>query len=262
VIEISKDKYSSTKYLLDSVLCDRTFAYSIIENRQKGCIYVDNEHSIKNAIFWHFCGYGLLAEVAPNEDSIVTLLGLMQGKHQSENKNLILQVYNTDQKNRIEHKTKNDSSIRVGQRLIFRFNRSRFIDNKFPIPNGYEIVKIDEQLLRIIKGNVVPSFSWSSSEEFNNNGIGFCLLKGEEIVNIAFTSFVGYGQIDIGIETPPKHRNNGYARITASRLIKYCLDNNLDPIWGCVKNISSIKVALSLGFELIGENNYYYFLCR
>ena len=263
MIEISKDKYDASKHLLDFAAGDKTFAYSIIENRQGGKVYVDNEIDIKSAIFWHDCGYGLLAEGALSDDSATTVVNLFNEKHPSSGKGLVLQVLGSDLKNKIEQERKKDQSIRAGTRLIFRFNRSRFFEEFFKTPVGFSILQIDGQLYQRIKGNVVPAFSWASPEEFINNGIGFCLMKEEEIRSVGFSCFIGNGQIDIGVETIPKYRKHGYAKIIASKLIKYCLDNNLEPIWGCSKeNISSKKIAMLLGFELVGENMYYYKLHR
>jgi len=263
MIEISKEKYNKVKHLLDYVAGDKVFAYSIIENNQSGTVYVNNEQDITSAVFWHNCGYSLLAEAEPNSDSIPFIISLFDKKHPLSAKAQVLQVDNEDLRNKIENEVENDKSIRKGIRQQFRFNRSRYKSELFPTPDGCRIVQIDNHLYPSIKGNVIPSFSWASEEEFLRNGAGFLLMKEDDFLSLGFSFFIGNGQLDIGVETPPRHRKNGYAKITASAVIKYCLENDLEPIWACVKeNISTRKLALSLGFELVAENSYYYRLQR
>ena len=263
MVEILKDKYDAVKYLLDYVAGDKIFAYSIIENRQSGKVYVDNEYEIKRAFFWHNCGYSILAAEKICDESIAFVMDLFNGKHPSSGKGQVLHVSNSDLNHKIEQKIVKDKSIRVGKRLHYRFNRSRYAKKEFPIPSEYRIEQINYPLYQKIKGNVTPAFSWISSDEFINNGVGFCVIGEEEILSWGFTWFIGNGQADIGVETPPKYRKNGLAKIIASAMIDYYLENDLEPVWTCVdKNIISQKLAISLGFELVGGNTYYYRLER
>ena len=254
--------YSKTTPVLDDVAGERTFAYSIIEERQSGIIYVNN-NSINNALFWHYCGYGLLVGKTFCKETIAFTLDMLNRKHPLSGAGLVLQVCNDSLNQLLNKDIRNDTEIRTGKRLIFKLNQSQFFRSITPCPPNYGIVRIDDNNYYNIKGNIVPSFSWASFDEFKKNGVGFCLMDKESILSIVFSSFVGNGQVDIGIETPPKYRKQGFAKQLASTMISYCLNNNLEPTWGCVKeNISSIKIATSLGFELVDETPYYYKLQR
>jgi len=62
----------------------------------------------------------------------------------------------------------------------------------------------------------------------------------------------------LGIETIPVFRRKGFAQLTCSALIDYCIENNYEPVWACkLENISSCKLAEKLGFETCKRIPYY-----
>ena len=61
---------------------------------------------------------------------------------------------------------------------------------------------------------------------------------------------IGNIHLRIGIETAQPHKGKGYAFAACSALIKYCIENNYEPVWSCKKdNIGSYRLACRLGFE-------------
>ena len=59
----------------------------------------------------------------------------------------------------------------------------------------------------------------------------------------------------IGINTLPEYRKRGYAKIAVSAMIDSILSQNKLPLWSCSHdNISSLKTALSVGFEKFGDS--------
>jgi len=56
--------------------------------------------------------------------------------------------------------------------------------------------------------------------------------------------------LEIGIETTKGYVRKGFALQSCSALIDYCLENKLEPVWGCkLENVGSFKLAQKLGFE-------------
>ena len=122
------------------------------------------------------------------------------------------------------------------------------------IPEGYELRKIDEDLLSRIEGRVVPLNFWSSSQDFLTRGRGYCLVKDDEVAAVAFSAAVSSGQIDIGIETKESHRRKGLAVIAAKKMTEYVLSIGKEPVWDCdTANVGSRATAERVGFEVVSR---------
>jgi len=88
--------------------------------------------------------------------------------------------------------------------------------------------------------------------------VGFTLVGDGELISTAFSSFRHDGKLEIGIETLEAHRGNGYAQCVCARLIDYCLEHGLEPVWSCrLGNKGSYELALRLGFEPTITRPYY-----
>lgn len=77
-------------------------------------------------------------------------------------------------------------------------------------------------------------------------------LKNNEFVSVCNTYYVRDGFAEIDIVTKDKLRRQGLALITCSAFIKYCVRNNIKPIWDCDNGNESSKIlARKLGFKSI-----------
>ena len=59
-------------------------------------------------------------------------------------------------------------------------------------------------------------FEWSSRQAFLEQGAGFCLFRGEEMVSHCISVLAGAGELVIGIGTEQPYRRRGFALLTAS----------------------------------------------
>lgn len=70
----------------------------------------------------------------------------------------------------------------------------------------------------------------------------------------AFSAAVSSKEIDIGIETSSKYRQQGLGIIVAKRMIQYVFEQGKKPVWAChYKNVASEKMAEKLGFIKVSE---------
>jgi L-amino acid N-acyltransferase YncA len=64
--------------------------------------------------------------------------------------------------------------------------------------------------------------------------------------------------LELGMETEPEFRRKGFASIITAKLIDYCLERDLEPIWACRDgNKASYNLAVKLGFEPVAYLPYY-----
>jgi hypothetical protein len=98
------------------------------------------------------------------------------------------------------------------------------------------------------------AYSWysdmfGSSEQALKMALGYCLMRGDEILCEAFAGISADGLIEMGVDTHEKHRKAGYATITCAALIDACEKRGYQTYWNCnEQNLASIALAHKLGY--------------
>lgn len=148
------------------------------------------------------------------------------------------------------------------KRLYLTFEKNEAtLPNDFQerIPPNLDLCSIDRKFFK--KKSHLKHFedisseirSWTSLNTFLALGYGFCLAKEKEIASWCIGEYFNprLKQIDVGIETYPPYRQQGFAYIVGSAFIKKSLERNLTVGWDCWEdNIASKKTAEKLGFIL------------
>lgn len=146
-----------------------------------------------------------------------------------------------------------DESAEVVDRLEFYgYNPgSDTLDQlKKQLPAGHEIRTIDAELLQRCEWRGEMEFYAGSFDNFLKHGIGFCMLRGNEIIVEAYASALGKTRAEIGAITREAHRGRGYAPVTCAYLIEVCERRGYQAYWSCdADHLSSIRVAQKLGFQ-------------
>jgi GNAT superfamily N-acetyltransferase len=129
-----------------------------------------------------------------------------------------------------------------------------------PIPQGHHLANIDAELLaRCLWRNVVIS-AFGAEEKFLQQGLGLCLMSGQEIRCEAYAVFLGGGRFEIGVVTPKGYRQRGYAYVTCSHLIRACYDRGHPTCWSCEQdNLGSVATARKLGYQTQRVHQWLYY---
>jgi GNAT superfamily N-acetyltransferase len=118
------------------------------------------------------------------------------------------------------------------------------------LPDGFEIRPIDRQLLERCEWRSDMEFYCGSLDNFLTNGMGLCLMQGEEIIVEAYVSSFGDRTAEIGAITRQAYRGHGYAPIAYAHLIEAGEQRGYQAYWSCdADNPASIRVAGKLGFQ-------------
>ena len=148
--------------------------------------------------------------------------------------------------------------IELNTRVNFKFNLKKYLLTKRTNQSIIKIVRTDRETAALMKGSVVPLNFWDSADAFYKNGIGFGLCYDNQLVSMAFSSFILDNQLELGIETIEQYKGKGLALLACSALIGYCVENGYEPVWACrLENMGSYKLALKLGFEPMLSILYY-----
>ena len=275
---VKKSNYLSLLPFLTEVNINHYFAKSVLTQRAEGIVYVDDE--ISPSSFYIASGYGmsLLFGKTNNHAFNLQLRDYLLNTNKHRAKDEWLQVYPQRWNDVLAQLygdkliSNNDINSAEQSRCIVQNTRVNFEfnENKFKQAIAAQKSHLSEPVIREINkdlylqldGVVVPKNFWLSAESFIKYGKGFVLMVEDNIASTAYSATIDENILEIGIETNPAFRGNGYAFTICSKIIEYCLVNKLMPVWACkLENTASYLLAQKLGFTVSKELPYYR-LCR
>jgi len=275
---VAKSNYLSLLPFLAEVDINHHFAKSVLTQRAKGAVYVDDV--ISPSSFYITSGYGmslLFGKTNNHKFNLQIRDHLLNcNKHRVEDE--WLQVYPYQWNNVLKQlcgdKLVSNTDIYSADKLNHIVQNTRvnfeFDENKFKqaitaqkTPLGEQTFKvIDKDLYQQLDGVVVPKHFWNNAESFVKYGKGFILNVDNKSVSTAYSANIDAEILEIGIETNQAFRGNGYAFAICRKIIEYSLTNKLLPVWACkLENTGSFLLAQKLGFTVSKELPYYR-LCR
>lgn len=259
--------YQQLVYLSTEITCETSYPASILDGLQTGRILVDDPIVPQAAIFWHYCGIAYVTGKTNNPDFIQTLYTLLDRTYEPNQRSFYL-IVTKEAHNWVtilDSFHEKNPDIQKRKRNSFIFNQHSFQEsflnmNVSALSDGFSYFEILPNHLSRLSGRVIPSYSWDNYDDFFKFGKGFGIydVTNNRIVSTSFSSGIGDGKIDIGIETQPNYRRMGFATLAAARMIKYTLENDMLPDWGCdAMNQGSILTALKVGFKKSTEYSIY-----
>ncbi|MBL0268163.1 MAG: GNAT family N-acetyltransferase [Chitinophagaceae bacterium] len=149
--------------------------------------------------------------------------------------------------------------VRKRERARFIFKKNT-VENLVKCPDGFNIRRLDKELIKKtlnFKLDIGSRF-WASIDDFLEQGIGVCVMKGGEIASLCYSACVVDDLAEIDIVTQKEYRGIGLAAAAAQSFMTECVRREIIPTWDCfVNNIASMKLAAKLGFE--EEWKYYFY---
>jgi RimJ/RimL family protein N-acetyltransferase len=123
---------------------------------------------------------------------------------------------------------------------------------KSGLKQEYALKKLDLAAAVQIKNDYsIPiRLYFGSIKSLVEKGIGFCVMQGDKVASIAYTSFPFIDEFEIQVFTEEslEYRRKGLATIASAALLVYALERGLTPHWDAA-NENSIKLALKLGYS-------------
>lgn len=257
MILLPPNEYQKANQALNNIPFNTCFAHSVSEQYVTGKIFVDEINNPTVFYFHHPYGMSLLTGDYTNTAFIADFIQYCL----NADRNIVdwMQVYPQEWCNVIEKIEASTGKIETYERVNFRFNTEKYrIFRKTIDLNQYEIKETTAEIFENMPGTVVPRFFWNNAEDFLLKSKGYTLIINNQSVSTAFAAYKMGNILEIGIQTVDGLYGKGYSAITCCRLIDYCIENNLEPVWACKKdNIGSLKLADKLGFEVSRTGPYY-----
>lgn len=262
---LQQDSYQKLNDHLKDIPFNYLFAKAVVDKTVSGQIFVDDLDRPNTYYIVHRYGMSLLGGDSTNAQFNLAFkdyaLNLQQRKRDIEWMQIFpnewLGVLDKLLGDRLiiaeDNKGKNSEKlIELNTRVNFKFNREKFLASReiFKCDSPLKVIENTSSAYEEMSGIVVPSAFWNSPVEFKSKGVSFGLYCDEKLAALSFSSFMAPGKLELGIETRPEFRGNGFAEKVCAALIDYCLQENLEPIWACrLENTGSFKLAQKLGFE-------------
>jgi|WetSurMetagenome_2_1015567.scaffolds.fasta_scaffold228347_2 hypothetical protein len=258
---------------LKEVAINNLFARSVVEQHVDGKVYADNIANPKAFYVIHPYGMSLLYGDVSDDFLQSELKDYLLGCNGLRKASEWLQIFPPELENRIDkiigtrlHTSDSDKNrdnsgdaVVKHKRINFKFNLQKFEQFRCRTDlNEYSFCDVDITLYNETNGSVVPNKFWNNASEFALQGVGFSLMVEDQAVAIAFSSFMHDEMLELGMETKSECRRRGFASIVSAKLIDYCLERGLEPVWSCRQgNHGSYNLAIKLGFEPIACLPYY-----
>ena len=130
------------------------------------------------------------------------------------------------------------------------------------LPEGYELRFIDSEVYDLCKkvddDDLEELIDWfDSKKQFLELGIGYAVIKDDEVVGGASTAYRFPDAIDIEVDVHKKHRRKGLASAAAAKLILDCLDRGWKPTWDAA-NMKSVHLSEKLGYTFKHKYHCYW----
>jgi len=264
MILLNKSEYYRILLPLKQVKINHLFAKAVLLGHVSGKVYVDQTMNPTSFYICHPYGMSLLFGSTRNEEFNLWLLGYALNNLKTRDSYEWLQAYPETWNLKMNKLLKkyliksedadyltDEHGIEVNVRVNFKFNKTTFLNlkDKYP-PDAVIPIRTTDKIFDNIKGSVIPGRFWDNAGDFIKRAVAFSVLEGDKVAATAFSAFVIGSQLEIGIETTEGFRGKGYATAACSALIDYCLEFDLEPVWGCkLGNTASYLLAQKLGFE-------------
>ncbi|MCY9509955.1 GNAT family N-acetyltransferase [Paenibacillus larvae] len=133
-----------------------------------------------------------------------------------------------------------------------KFNKVK--SNYRSLTNEYTIKRMDRELIQNDSDDTLRSCLsdfWDSIDDFLTKGVGFCVIKDEQVISSCFTCYVDGNNHEISVETyDEEEQNKGLATKACEVYLEYCIENGITPHWSTFEtNVESVNLASKLGFE-------------
>ncbi|MFD2046678.1 GNAT family N-acetyltransferase [Ornithinibacillus salinisoli] len=259
--ELKQTKFNICKQLLsDADMVNEVQA--IIAGKNPGRIFVDDSEEPKSGLVWfgNLDGFCFIGD--ENNDVFIDKIDdLIDQVIAPESKALDLKWFEGFGINKAwEKKLETIFAKRkpvVGKQRVYTLFPNLYVREVEPIMDSkYSMEKITKLLLENNKlknkdklQSKVLEF-WQTIDDFETNGLGYCIVYKNEIVSHCFSSFTTEKYQGIAIETEKEYRGKNLAKIVAHRFVQECFNNRMIPYWDCMEiNKPSIAVAESIGFQ-------------
>lgn len=246
--ELNKEQYGKAWPLFKDAPHSQSFVSSVFEGNHIGHIFVDDPDQPSVGMLNLVCEFTFINGDTTNAIFNADLRALLQSRLQA-GKYMLLFPFSAAWRAILPGMVQDYKVLNIA-RNVYSIDQERFAphaDWRTRVPPGYTVRRYDRALVESANG--VIDF-WGSAEQFLSHGLGYAVLRGDEVISRCHTVLAGDRRMEISIETVEPYRRQGFAQLAACAFIEHCLREGLHPDWSCwMSNEASGKLAQKLGFH-------------
>lgn len=130
-------------------------------------------------------------------------------------------------------------------------------DVDFEVPKGINAVKLSKEILMKSMEDLTSQERrdiWNRKKDEVEQGRQYVIIINHKIVSYCKVSDIDYGGGNLVVWTSPEYRGRGYGKAVVSAATKWCLENNVLPVyWVDETNKASLNLAKNIGFRIQSE---------
>jgi len=259
MLELCESRYDVLLEPALKIPINMLLARSVISGHVDGRIFVDSYEHPQTFYIVHQCGVAFLCGYSSSETFNRGLFDYLAGKLSVRSEDERIQVFPRDWDTVMERLVNEGRAITNG-RLNFKFDAATFCEKyRHAGKSRYEVVATPTDMLFKINGTITPRKYWKTLGQCAAAGKAFSVMIDGKPVSTACTTARHDNKLEIGIETVTEYQGQGLAYLACAKLIEYCLDNNIEPVWSCrSNNVGSINLSKKLGFSESLRMPYYH----
>lgn len=122
------------------------------------------------------------------------------------------------------------------------------------LPQGCRLRSIDRILIERCAWRDHQIATYGSLDGFFAHGLGYCMMRGEDILSEAYAGPAARGMMEIGVYTHEAHRRRGYATAACAGVIAEFEARGYQTYWNCnTSNLASAALARKIGYQIAQE---------
>ena len=253
MITVPKEHFNIIKEKIEEA---PTFVYSVLDCIIKGTVLADSSNYESLVIS---TDSGLYYATGQSTDELL-LKNIVRIHEASVNQGKRFTLFSSETTWNQAIEKYLEKKVRKIQRYGFSFDLMAFKNRKISDISELDVTNINQYLIENCLEFDKKYYDeyWDSTDNFLQNGIGFCVKDGERVISEGVSIFKSKKYAEVDIVTDSNYRGKGLASIVAEHFMDHCLCRNIQPRWDCdVDNIASINLGSKLGFINPKEYNVY-----
>jgi RimJ/RimL family protein N-acetyltransferase len=239
----------------------------VFEQRHPARVFIDQINQPSTAFVWDRWGYFYLAGDPNRPETRSSLQELLEGSLLPASRSIgqsdfILWPDSTAWRAALADVLPGRSLINIFRRT-FHFDPATFYEGRYSrpsLPPGFTLTPIDASIIGqhpFLEAEILTA--WDTIDAYLEDGVGVCLLEGEQLASVCFSMFVASGAAEVNVFTAKDYRQKGFATLTSAAFIDACLKRKMRPNWECfADNLPSVRLAENLGFKADKDIPVYY----
>ena len=248
MLELPKDHFPQILHLFDPHQTNATMLFSTLAGRTVGRAFVDDVDAPRNCLLVLGCQHFSFTHITVDPQWLAQTVAELRGKMG------FLLNWSPEMAARMQPPP-DHSRVYAGHEFM-----EYHAQGELQLPPDRQLRRMDAKLLERCMWRGLTLQTFGTADHFLENGLGMCVMDGDEICSEAYAYFLGAGKFEIGIVTNEKYRKQGNAYLACKALLQEVEQTGYPPHWSYFEdNTGSAATARKLGFSTLRDYQWFHY---